>query len=232
VLRYVADANVSANSLPTWLEYFSALGSGLAGAAAIAALLLWQGQKRAQRRSDVAEQALVALHLFSEELGLLCHTLVARADEDLDEDSITEDYLSEYARYVTRPAAEFRRNCERELRALEHAAVRAKAVLAPHEASVVREPLDLYASVRRAVVSHTSRIEQGGWSLEALAAFRPVRDAEQSLKDIRSRADMLLQPIARYELLGGSRWQRQGANLERDFGQDLVLPPEGPSGEL
>jgi hypothetical protein len=204
---------VPPTAVPYWLECFSAFGSGVAGVAALSAVVVWQIQNRAQRRSDTAERALVAVHLFGQELGLVCKTLVSIADADISE-SVTEEYVADYTDAMENAVSKFRRDCEREIRDLEVAVVRARAVLSFDEAKAIDDILVLFLRVRAAVLAHTALVESGGWTPRAIEAFHPIREAQAERQDLEARAEDLLGPVARFE----PRWWRKMAEeCRRNF---------------
>jgi hypothetical protein len=205
----------------------AAVGDALAGAAAVWALVLWQQQRRRLRRSEVAERALVAINMFSEDLAQFCSRILMIADDELCPLD-TEDAQYRYRNELLAVLSEFRTHRDRDLRELEIAHVQARAVLTLDEAFWVERPLLLFALVRSTVQAHAVAICDPEYN-EA-PPLTAVREGHSELAKIRAAADAVLAPVARYEDAGAML--RLLRRIHHDYARDFAVPAPGRDQEL
>jgi hypothetical protein len=231
-------APLAAEVVPGWLQVLSALGNVAAGVAglvaaviATVALLLWQRQRRADRRSSAALQALAAVDVLEDAGAALARALdffnehgLGRAEQD--------------ARQVGRSAAYtrwFDAFTETETTALDGARQRFKEtfgearVLLPRE-SYALKMIAIDLNVARSGV-HLARadIREKGPSEEAERSLGLAQDALGQLAKHCSAAHKLLGPVARYEETGVAArlWKRFLRSVENAGAYDGPRPEAG-----
>jgi hypothetical protein len=214
---------VPSSVVPEWLQIAAAAGDAggmVAALSAIVALMVWQYQRRKERRREIAERAIVAVHLFCDELTELSIEVDALVSASLDR--LDSDDTERYLRELEHVRMSWRERSKSALRDLEVVLIQARTLL-PREYHWVQSAMMAYRFANSGISLHSMYVRREWLSDNALKAIQPARELNTEVKKARDRVLARLGPIARFEEPGRliKAWRKlqreMDEHCERDF---------------